>query len=326
MFRTNKQMVFSVIAFTAILFGVYSYIVINHKMFYMNIEYAMWHYASERTHSENDEKFNVVALGDSKMKSAFLPETFDDDQFNSVNLALGGSSIVSGYYTFKTYLDNNEAPDYLVLGYSPTLLAYMPFYQFRTVRFQYLEDHEYDEIAATSKRVDNHKTLGEGDYLDYKIYTGKYFTEFLNGITELRYFGNVYMLDLLEKSKGHNYWGTAEFSDFVSEETTLKEFEPSPFINVYLERMLELAEEKGVKVYWYTLPVNRPTMENLGPAYVDAYHEHMKNIEQNFEINVLSEIHAVDNSYFGDAHHVYRGAPMVTQSIKDAMLADVNNQ
>lgn len=326
MIKTNKQLVYSVIALTAALFGLYSYIVINHKMLYMNMEYAMWHYASERTHNKNDEYFNLIALGDSKMKSAFVPEDFDDDQFNSINLALGGSSIVSGYYTLETYLENNEKPEYLLLAYSPTLLAFMPFYQFRTVHFQYLEDEEYQEIEKLSEEIDQHKTLGEGDYLDPEFYTGKYFTEFLNGIKELRYFGNVYMLDLLEKSKGHNFWGTEEYSDYVSEEATLTEFEPSAFINVYVEKMLMLAKEHEIKVYWYTLPVNEPTLENLNKDYLDSYHDHMDNLVTRYDLKLLSKTHSVDNSYFGDAHHVYRGAPMVTKSIKDGILADLNSQ
>lgn len=319
-------MIFSVLAFTSLLFGIYSYIIIFNKMWYMNVEYAMWHYASEKTHSTNDEKYNLVAIGDSKMKSAFIPNEFDDEEFNTINLALGGSSFISGYYTLKEYLENNESPEYLVMGYSPGLFVMAPFYHVRTVRFQYLDNSDYKEIMHLSETIDNNETLGEGDYLDYTIYPGKYFTEFLNGITELRWFGNVEMMKILNKSKGHNYWGQDDGSTHVSEETTLEEFVPSPFINEYVEKILTMANEADIKVYWYTMPFNQPTIVEFNPKFVEGYNNHMEMLSAKYDFEVLAGIHAIDNDNFGDAYHLYKGAPMVTKTLKDALVENLAHQ
>lgn len=321
---TNKSFTFAVMVFTTILFGLYSYIIINHKMLYMNVEYAMWHYASGMSQSTVDKQYNFITLGDSRIKSAFIPLEFDDDKLSSLNLSLGGSSAIEGYYTLKKYLENNQAPEYLLLGYSPGILSEQPFYWERTVRFQYLTNEEYDEVENLSASLDDHQTIGEGNYLDYKVYTGKYITDFINGVTDLRWSANAQMIEDLRVSKGHYYFGTNEGATGRSFEATVEDFHLSKLLGKYIEMTIVMAQEFGIKVYWYTPPVNTASIDLITPEYKAGYGEYMDKLTQQHGVTVLTQIHDVENKYFSDSHHLYRGAPMVTHAIKAAFLATQN--
>lgn len=50
----------------------------------------------------------------------------------------------------------------------------------------------------------------------------------------------------------------------------------------------------------------------------------MDKLTQQHGVTVLTQIHDVENKYFSDSHHLYRGAPMVTHAIKAAFLATQN--
>lgn len=321
MIFTSKSFTFSAMIFTIILFGLYSHVIINHKMLYMNVEYAMWHYARDMSHSRGDEHYNFITLGDSRIKSAFIPQEFDDENLNSLNLSLGGSSTIEGYYTLKKYLENHEAPEYVLLGYSPGILSQQPFYWERTVKFQYLTDEEYNEVESLSATLDNHETLGDGNYLDYKIYTGKFITDFINGMTEFRWTANALMFEDLHVSKGHYYFGTNEGATGRSFEATVDDFQLSKLLDKYIEMTISMAQEAGTTVYWYTPPVNTASIDLITPEYKKGYGDYMDKLEQEHGVIVLSRIHDVENKHFSDSHHLYRGAPMVTHAIKAAFLA-----
>lgn len=291
-------------------------------MLFMDLEYPMWQYTKHTINKENDQKYNFIALGDSRIKSAFVPAEFDDKEFNSFNMALGGSSAIEGYYSLKTYLENNEAPEHLLLGYSPGMLRWNIFYWNRTANFQYLRNPEFAEVSHYSETIDNYATLGEDDYMDIQIYTGKYFTQFLNGMTEMRWNENFAMYEHLQQSKGHVFFGRADYSDEVTVEVTEPDFAPSKILDFYLVRLFELAKEHDIKTYWYCPPINRASMDKVTEDYNKDFNNYLKSYEVNYDLTILRSLHAMENKYFGDQYHVYEeGASLVTQSIKKHFLA-----
>ncbi|MBL4602314.1 MAG: hypothetical protein JKY84_06205 [Emcibacteraceae bacterium] len=324
MFQTNKQIIYSVMVLTAIMFGIYSYFIIYHKMLFMDVEYAMWEYTKDKTQTSNEEHYNFLVLGDSRMKAAFIPEQFDDENLNSLNLSLGGSSAIEGYYTLRTYLKNNKKPDYLLVSYSPGMLTWHVWYWRRTVNFQYLNNDEFEEVYQISEEMDNHSTLGDYDYMDSQIYVGKYLTQLINGVMGYRWNDNKKMLEDLEKSKGHVFFGTGENANDLSYEATVDDFIPSKVLTRYVEKLLKLAQEEDIKVYWYTPPVNENSFANITDDYRSSYNAHMKTFERKYGMTVLKPIHEIKSVYFSDTYHVYKGAPVVTKSIKDNLIADLN--
>ncbi len=316
---THKQFTCSVLAMTVLLFAAYSYVILNFKMYYMNFDYPSWEHVSEYVDKTSQEKFNVVALGDSRTKSSFIPHDFDDERFNSINLALSGTSPIEGYYTLKKYLIHNAKPDYILIGYAPPMLT-NPYFYLNTVKFRFLEDEEYEEIERLAVELDDNKIIGAVDYLDYKYYTGKYISDFINGITEMRWNVNMMSEKMLRESKGHQFSATGNGSTDPSRESQQDGFVSSALVKEYFIRLLDLANDNGIETYWFTNPITQISVDALPEGYEKAYHSYLETLSNEHRVIILSGINTMAPEKFGDRDHLYTGAEEFTAQLKQQLL------
>ncbi len=314
-----RKFTWLVMIMTCVLFGVYSYFVIFHKILFMNIRYPEWAHVIEYVNTSNDPKSNVIAIGDSRTKAGFIARQFDSENYKSINLAMSGASPIEGYFTVKKYIENNGAPEHLIIGYAPPLLT-IPYSYLNTVKYGFLEAEEYEEVLETATRLNDLQIIGDIDYMDYRLYTGKYLTDLINGVLEQRWQINLFAEKMLVQEQGHRYMGRAKGSSQLSYESKQSEFVHSKVINEYFVRTLLLANENNVKVYWYTSPLNQGSVDAMAVGYADAYHEYMRNISDDYGLNILSEINVMPDEKFGDPDHIYLGAPEVTDYIKSRFL------
>ncbi|MEZ5759497.1 MAG: hypothetical protein R3D86_14850 [Emcibacteraceae bacterium] len=321
---TYKKFTLYVMIFTVSLFAVYSYFILNFKMLYLNFEYPSYLYVYEKIRDVNDKPYNFIAIGDSRTQSSFMPEIFDDENLNSINFALGGASPITGYYTIKNYLKYHEKPDYILMGYSPPILTGPYFYEANTVKFGFLEDEQYEEIAENAEKLDDNSIIGPVKYYDYKIYTGMYIQDLINGLLERRWQRNHVAWDNLLKSKGHRFAAVEPGSSELSSETGFKEFIPSKVVRYYVEKTLEEASENNIQVFWFNNPINTESFEALSPDYKREFEQYMKSLSDNYDLKILNSLYAMDSKNFGDHNHVYLGAEEVTRTIKTDFLQAVN--
>ena len=59
---------------------------------------------------------HIIILGDSSGKAGIIPDRLGEDVYN---VAVGGFSPVEQYFYLKKYLQNGEAPEYIILTYTP---------------------------------------------------------------------------------------------------------------------------------------------------------------------------------------------------------------
>lgn len=171
------------------LFPIFSYFVFNHKMVYMNPEYPMWLHIKDVIHSKNHNVYDLIIVGDSRAKAGFIPNLCGAKK--CFNFSVGGGTPIEGYYILKKFLSNNPAPKNLVISFAPSHLDSQDCYWERTVKFDFLDKNEYQEIENTAIRVKDFKTLGsEKSYSDYQIPT-KFSTDFLNGVIQRRWSKNI---------------------------------------------------------------------------------------------------------------------------------------
>ena len=62
----------------------------------------MWYHIKEVVNSTYNENIELIVIGDSRAKAAFIPSELPE--INSFNLSLGGATPVEGYYILKKYL------------------------------------------------------------------------------------------------------------------------------------------------------------------------------------------------------------------------------
>lgn len=316
----SKKFTIYVLVIVSIFLSIYSYIVLNYKMLYMNQEYPMWIDVQNKMNHNVGDGFNFVCIGDSRAKVGFRPNKFDTEFINSVNLALGGGTPIEGYYILKNYLSNNHTPKYLLISYAPFHISEQDGYWKRTARFNFLEDKDYNDIHDISLVLNDKTTLGEDEYLNYKIYPGKYLTEFTKGILHQRWKINRETLKYLQTSKGHHYFGKRLKATGLNQESKQTSFKPSRLINYYLEKMIELAIKNKIKVLWYSMPFNASSFHATSTLFKNEYNQYITNLVDKYKITALNTLFYLDNTKFSDPSHLYMGIDDVTEDIKIKLL------
>lgn len=307
-----KTFIMFVFLLTGLLYAVYSYFVLNYRIYYMDAEYPMWLEVKQVVNTKTDNKFDLIVLGDSRAKAGFIPNQLS---IKSLNLSLGGTTPIEGYYTLKKYLENNPAPNKLVLSYTAIHLGHKIYYWSRTVPFLYLNDSEYQEIEALAEILKEEPIMKTGkSYTDYK-FPKVYGSSFKNGIIGRRWRENKIMYSECLLAHGHHYFGTAPFSHGLNNESKKMNFVNSNLHDYYLQRLLKLARMKHIKLYYYIMPYNEESFTHTDKQYIDGYTNYIKNLSSKYNMKMCDQPFHMSDDNFGDPSHLYRGAKKTTSLI-----------
>ena len=319
--KSKDFVLYTLLATTIVLLS-YSYIVLNFKMLYMDSDYPVFTHVKNIINSPNKEQaYNFIAIGDSKLKAGFMPKQFDNDFFNSINLSMNGASPIEGFFTLKKYLKNNTPPKYLLLSYSPMALA-PPDSEInswtRNLAFDFYTYSDFKHILETARAIKHDTNLRKNYWFIYKIKTGKYIFQFFKGIFEKRWKSNGSALEKLRYSRGHFFYGKKERSDEQSIDLDgVSKFSPSQLRTAYLEKTLELAIDNQVTVFYYTMPFNETSFNNLHNNPRKQYDQYISKIFNKYSLINLNKLYYLRNEMFGDSMHLYRGIKKVTNEISD---------
>jgi len=285
----------------------------KYQMFYESREYPMWMHVKGLINNISDQKQQMIIIGDSRAKAGYEPVLSSK---NTLNLAVGGSTPIDGYYTLFTFLKNNPDPESIVLSYSPLHLTHAMYFWSRTVKYDFLAENEFDEIFNNLKKYQDPAMGKENQLWKYKYLTSMYISSVFEGIKKKRWLINEEVKNSLVKTKGHAYFGTREGTQSLNGEVKeASDFHHSELINYYFIKLIELARSRSIKVLWYTMPFNDASCNKVSPGLVSGFNEYIERLETKTGINVIRKIHCMDNKYFGDGSHVFRGSEITTREI-----------
>ena len=286
-------------------------------MFYESREYPMWLHVKEQMNSSTESKRKMILIGDSRAKAGYEPNLAP---FESLNLSVGGSTPLEGFYTLQTYLENNPAPVNLVLSYSPLHLTKGVYFWSRTVKYDFLNRKQYASIVGDIQAFTDPE-IGEQDLrwkYDYLI--SMYVNSVFEGIKAKRWIMNEKTYSNVIKTNGHSYFGVLEGSDSLNGEVKeADDFVSSELLDYYLTKLITLAMSHDINVFWYTMPFNDASCEQVNPKLVDNFNRYIKSVGEVNRISVMRDIHCMDNQFFGDGSHVYRGSGKTTREILAAI-------
>ena len=100
---------------------------------YMNSEYGEWMQQKDylkKLHEDNP----MLLLGDSRIKIDVNPRELG---VNAHSLALTGSTPIEAYYSLVQYLERNDNPPAVVIGFAPTHLMHMENYDKRDLYYHF---------------------------------------------------------------------------------------------------------------------------------------------------------------------------------------------
>ena len=301
------------------LIGLYCFVFFG-QIFYMYIEYPQYYKQKQVTLQANNA--DIVVIGNSRGKAGFIPNEING--YSSINLSVGGSTPIIGYYTLKRYFEHSKPPKIIILSYSADyFIDPAEFFWQGGVKTKFLEFNEIFEVLKEARALNECKPFEKSGGGCHNIDVYKYLLDLKNfgaelsavNITLRRYRTNLAVLKEIEDSKGHFYYGRANgaYGDFS--EVSFKEFTLSPLVSLYLHKIASLAKEHNVKVVTYVMPYNTHTSLNINKTFLSQYTKFYETMQKEYGILALNKPYSMPNEAFGDHSHLYAGAKEVTHDI-----------
>lgn len=253
---------------------------------------------------------DILILGDSRAKSAFLPEELSG---SAINLAEGGSTAVEAYYTLKDYLEHMGTPKQVILSISSYHFTSFDGFWTRSVYFDFLSYGQAKEVIRSAKDFGEKDALKEagGDSIftlwEYKIKAPtKYMSPIINSFGENRKAVNEEAYEEMVSSKGFksfvSWWPT-------SAEHDMEEFRLLKTLDHYYRMTIDLCVENGIEVYSVNTPLIADTFDEAEKIWkpFGSYFEELKADypkEQYPLVHIDTEFQSYDNKYFDDADHL----------------------
>ena len=153
----------------------------------------------------------------------------------------------------------------------------------------------------------------------------KYATALKNSGFIFRHRKTVEKYEDMIANKGHTFYGTEEYSSGVNGEAHEMDFMVSDIIDVYLRKMIELCQEKEIKLIIEQLPMNETSYGILQPDFKTHYKEYMMGLAEAYpEVSVAIKPYCYNNEYFGDADHLNaKGCKVFSEYIATEVLGEM---
>lgn len=303
------------------LYGLLSAYIEFFPMYFASHDYPLVKYQIDHNDQPRAQVNTVIVLGDSQSIAGIIPTELS---LPTEILSIAGATPIEAYYSLKKYLAHNPKPATLLISFHAMSLEGANFFWPTTAKFGFLNAAEINEVFTLQRRF-NDPLFGDYPHLRYWGYRLNfpffYLAELRNSLLILRKNANEAIYAAIHANRGHYLIGSNEASHDLNtmalrSQTTV--FQPSPLLDHYLHRLLDLAQHEQIKVIWYTGSFNQSSYTRTRPDYIAAYEDYMQALLKNYA-NILfyQPLHALPDEFFHDAHHSnQRGAEFITQDIE----------
>jgi hypothetical protein len=265
-------------------------------------------------------KAKILFFGDSRVNAGidFLKIK------NSYSFATGGATTIEMYYILKKYLQNKKKPETLFISISPRFLTETyGFYQ-NSVRNNLINYTDFSEIISNRKKNKTDTILGEFPYLKFFLCKARYIEFYQKDILINNVFGgykkNSELISIMKKMAGAcPHPGLKDSCSELNFETGYKKFEPSPLLDLYLNKIFETCKEKNIHLIFEFMPVNKSSFYKFNPKFITDYKKYMFSYKQKYpEFGISDSVYWFDNKYFGDKSHLNeKGKEKITAYFKN---------
>jgi hypothetical protein len=257
----------------------------------------------------NKKASDTIMIGDSRAQAGYIPNQLMKEKY-TLNLAMSGSTPIEGFFILNRYLKHHKLKK-LIISYGPFHLAEQDSYWKYTVKHRLFSDEEYYDVENNSKLIGDITTLGnEATFSDYNS-PFKYSTNFIKGLLRFRWLEYDNILFTMNENNGHHYHGKNSYSSALNQEAKINNFHYSKLINLYMNKIIDLAKANNVKIYYFTIPFNETSYNNITDSYKINYNNYIENLD----IINCNKIFYMNDNKFGDPSHLFKGATETTKQI-----------
>ncbi len=284
-------------------------------------EYA-WYRQNSEYAAGHEGYCRVLIMGDSVAKAAWLPSELTNDTYN---YSLGGASPIEEYYCLYDYLQNNDAPEYVIYSQMMDHFFAANCFWARGAYFHRLSAAQLLDVYITCKDIeDENGPFSAKSILDIPLYGSYspvyYSTAAIKGMVMSRRQSNETAYQAVIEDRGHMYFGEGNSkkigaNQLVEERT----FQCGKTIDYYFRKIIELCESYDIEFIYQSCPLTRITYENLKDTYVSDFNAYAEQLQQAYPDVVLNmELYCYDNSLFNDNEHLgVSGAMRFTRAMRE---------
>lgn len=294
-------------------------------MCYMDEEYPSWRYSKCIASGKENPGVNykTVILGDSGAMSSYVPSVLSPDG-TCVNLAVGGGTSIEMYYLLKEYLGSHEAPENVVIMFTPFHYTHIDNYDTRTMYFKTLSVKDARELYMVAKYCEADKVYNPNVFWDELACRCGLPTKYLPAITASHLFGrysdNTNRYNNIVSMNGYGTFGTADGCDGLSYECayTGLDFDNNfELLSAYFKLIMQICEENNISVLVVQEAMNETSFNALDENYYNEYSLYLEVFKQLYPNALIeTQLRCYPNEYFGDVSHLNeKGAVIFSQEI-----------
>jgi hypothetical protein len=297
---------------------------------YLDPEFAIWQAKEELLAAPCAGPCpELVVLGDSCAVAGVDPRQLS---VPAINLALGGGTAMEAYYVLARWLESHTPPKTVVLSLSPYHFQESLFWE-RLTRYHFLRFGEQREALAALRRFGTPPLVNEAtggpvapSLWDALLYRAWFPSKYSNSVIEARAIGRLgenraFVRDVIAQ-RGYKAFGARARNDESNGiEKRPEQFFVAGVLDRYMDRLLDLAADRGIAVRFYVMPYNPASWaiaERERAVYVAGYHAHLNALaERAANFTLLNALWVLPADHFGDSSHVNpRGLAVVREDLE----------
>lgn len=281
---------------------------------FFDAEYG-WYKQHQDYAEGQDEPCRVMIVGDSAAKVACQPELLSDDTYN---FSLQGATPIEEYYSLREYLENHDAPQYLICMNGPWYFVSDQYFWSRQAYFHLLDDVEMRDLEEHLRQTGDLSPFGVASLREfqkeaalYRFYAPqKYGVVFLKGLAldltgHSRREGYQENYDHAVANKGQSQYYAKGANDEPAMTIDKDTFSPSELIDLYFRALIGLCRENGIQFIFQSPPQNMSTKDSINSGWIDGFIAYMDGVRADHpEISVDAAWEWYESGYFDDAFHL----------------------
>lgn len=254
---------------------------------FLDPEYASWR--AKQVLLAQCDLGEVVVVGDSRAAAGVIPALLP---MTTSNLAVGGGKPVEALAALRRVLACPVPPQLVLISFDMSHFIRPDLFWERSARFGWLDAAELEALRRNSLTLHDmsvwQETANDGippslrGVLTAARFPPLYFASLAKGGIFLRLWRNQAALRATLDARGYYSFGTEPGSDTVAFEGSLHSFNPSPLLDQYFRRMLELLAAHKISAAFVALPVNDATFRAVPRDVSDAFAAYLADYASRF--------------------------------------------
>jgi len=201
---------------------------------------------------------DIEILGDSVARSGFLASALTDEKVIARSDALPGSGPLFSYFMLRDQLSRGEIPKVLIIAHSPHVLGQLRyplvvggFARWREIPELAMETQWWSETAYGTLTRLSYILMHRDSFRD--ILTNRDFSFFREPDSRTNLISDRAELKIFRKELAEGRFDQSKLPGAVTD-FYQQRFNVTPENDRYFRRLLAMAKQHNIKVYWLTMP------------------------------------------------------------------------